>query len=1082
LVKLSKIVNTWLEQIRQRIIVDQRTLDGWEVRNAKYIDPGNYEYLDECWRKLDVGDTWARQGQTAFMQRAARVPAEWSGKRVGLEMKTGGEGLLKLNGQPYHGVDDWRGYILLTPMARGNEEYNFEIEIKTGAYWEYVASDPRQPYVLSEARLVVVDQTLEQLYYDFKIIFDTAEALRDPLLQDAMFIALKKALQEVDFRTQNHSEFTASVARGRDMLQKSVSELRFGDCPGKAFLIGHSHIDVAWLWPLKETMRKVGRTYSTCMALMDEYPNYNFVCSQVPLFLYLKEHFPDIYEKVKLRVADGRFELVGGTWVEHDCNVLSGESLVRQCLYGQRFFKNEFGADVRIGWLPDVFGYSWALPQIYKKAGLDYFMTSKLSWNDTNRIPYTTFWWQGIDGTRIFTHLIHGPYNNEAQPRELLQTWDEHTAKLECPEYLFTYGYGDGGGGPTRSMLENVSRLSDIPGLPKADTGSAHDFFDRIAAKTDWLPVWNGELYFEMHRGTYTSQAWNKRYNRQAELLLRDVEMWSAAGAMYGLSYPKEDVARNWQTVLLNQFHDIVPGSSINEVYRVSREQYREVLASSLDLREAAQQELTKHIDTEGEGTPVVVFNSLSWPRTDLVSVEIDGGDGYCVVSPDGSEAQCQVSKGSVSFLAKDVPSCGYAVYHLVPRHGDLLGSDPNLADAFSSSSVLGVAGSQNNMPEFDGEVVRQSSPSLGAATLDLPEEDDDECPFIVDGDRITSEFYVIQLAHDGTITRLYDRINKREVIAAGARANVMQIFDDRPSKEEAWDLELHYQDKGWEFTQSGPVRVSESGSDRLVLDRTLAFNDSTIRQKMVLYAYSPRIDFINEVDWQERKAVLKVAFPVEVHSSRATYEIPFGAIERPTHWNTSWDLARFEMSGHRWADLSETGYGVSVLNDCKYGWDIKDNVIRLTLLRAPEYPDPEGDKGRHEFVYSLLPHTGDWTESTVWSAMELNSPLVAVPAEPHPGKLGVNHSFLGIDSLNVIIDTAKCAEDGDELVIRVYESTGARGPACISFDRGIESAVECNLLEEEISSVQFSDSKIRFNVRPFDLRTFKVKLAQGRE
>lgn len=1027
--KLSNIVRAWLEQVEQRILTGEVRLDGWEVRNAAFVDVGKYEYAGDGWRKVDVGDVWAKQGQTAFMRATVTIPKEWEGRRVGLEMKTGGEGLLLLDGLPYHGVDDWRGYILLSPRANGGEEHRLEIEIKTGGYWEYLASDSRQPCVLSQARLVAIDYAVEQLCHDFRVVFEAAQAVNDSLLQEAMLTAAKKALGMVDLRTPDHGEFAASLSRAVDELKSAIAAIRYADCPGKALLVGHSHIDVAWLWPLKETVRKVGRTYSTLVALMDEFPHYRFVCSQVPLFVYLKQHYPGVYEQVKSRVAEGRFELVGGTWVEHDCNVPSGESLVRQCLYGKRFFRDEFGVDVRVGWLPDVFGYSWALPQIYKKAGLDYFMTSKLTWNDTNRIPHTAFQWQGVDGTRMVTHMIHGSYNAEVKPDELLQIWADHSPKLQCPEFLVTYGYGDGGGGPTRSMLEHVARLSDLPGLPKVRTGAVHELFQRIADRAEDLPVWNGELYYEMHRGTYTSQAWNKRYNRLSELSLRDAEMWGSLSALHGFAYPKDEFARHWQTVLLNQFHDVLPGSSIGEVYTESHEQYREVLAAAQRLRDAALSKLAADIDTQGAGASVVVYNSLSWSRTDVVSTEIKGEGACRVIAPDGSEAPSWVSDHKVSFLAKDVPSCGFAVYQVVCPDGEPAG--------------------------------------VGA----------DENAFTVDGRTITSEFYEVQLGPDGTLARLYDRVNGREVIPQGARGNVLQVFDDRPSKEEAWDIELHYQDKGWEFEQTEPAKVSTVGPSMLVVDRKLASGASTVSQRMVLYAHSPRIDFINEVDWQERKAVLKVAFPVNVHSPRATYEIAFGAIERPTHWNTSWDLARFEVSGHRWADLSETGYGVSVLNDCKYGWDIKDNVIRLTLLRAPGYPDPDADRGKHVFTYSLLPHRGDWTESTVRSAAELNVPMVASVAEPHPGELGTRRSFVTTDSPNVIVDTVKRAEDGDELVVRAYESTGARGPVCLSFDRGIKSAVECNLLEDKIGAVEFDESSVRFEVTPYDVRTFRVAL-----
>ncbi|MDD3927455.1 MAG: glycoside hydrolase family 38 C-terminal domain-containing protein, partial [bacterium] len=714
-----------------------------------------------------------------------------------------------------------------------------------------------------------------------------------------------------------------------------------------------------------------------------------------------------------------------GTWVENDCNLVSGESLVRQCLYGQRFFKEEFGVDVRVGWLPDVFGYSWAMPQIYRKSGLEYFMTSKISWNDTNRFPYNTFWWQGIDGTRIFTQLIHGTYNALVKPAEMQQLWEDYNSKLECPDFISSYGHGDGGGGPTREMLEYLPRLSDIPGLPKACTGRVHDYFDRIAEETENLPVWNGELYFERHRGTYTSQARNKRFNRKSELLYREAEMYCSIASLHGKSYPDEELRRGWQTILLNQFHDIIPGSSINEVYKDSRVQYESVMECGERLHREAQESIAAGINTQGEGTPVLVFNSLSWERSGMVSIEVGSAGSLKVIGSDGAEVPSQLSEGKLLFLAEHLPSCGYAVYRLV--------EGSRLAE---------------------------------------------ESPFMVQDGKVVTPYYEMEFLSDGTIARLYDRLRKREMLPEGTRANHLQVFEDKPTICEAWDIELQYQEKSWEFKPVSPVQVREKGLLRLVLQQELNYNKSSLVQDMILYAHSPRIDFVNKVDWQERKILLKVAFPVEIHASRATYEIAFGAIERPTHWNNGWDKARFEVSGHRWADLSEADYGVSLLNDGKYGWDIKDNIMRLSLLRSSESPDPEADRGEHLFTYSLLPHTGDWRNGTLQAAHELNSPAVALVTNFHDGRLDGRHSFMGIDRCGTLIDTVKQAEDGNGIIIRVYEAYGTRGPAVLVLDRDIVEACECDLLEHRIGETDYRGKEISFHINPFEIRTFKVRVS----
>ncbi|MCE5199961.1 alpha-mannosidase, partial [bacterium] len=936
-------IRTRVDELHGSYTSRNEALNGWQMRHAKHLAPEQYEYLDD-WAPLNVNEIWAHQGQTAFLRRTINVPGDWAGLRVGLDIKTGGEGLLSINGKPYHGVDDNRSYILLTPCAKGGETYECEIEIKTGNMFEFVVCDPTYPYILSRAHLLGIERGIEEVWLDFQVVYESAASEPDAILKEAMLQAMNYAIQSVDMRDKKTPAFKEQVAAARKVLWQKLGEINFGDCPGKGHFAGHSHIDVAWLWPLKETARKVGRTYSTVTTLMDEFPDYHFVCSQVPLFLYLKQYFPSLYEKVKARVAEGRFEPIGGTWVENDCNVVSGESMVRQCLYGQRFFRNELGANVRVGWLPDVFGYSWAMPQIYKKSGLDYFMTTKISWNDTNRLPNDTFWWQGVDGTRIFSHLVQGTYNHSATPGETRAQWNAYNSKLSCPDFIVSYGFGDGGGGPTREMLEYIPRMADIPGMPKASTGRTHAFFDKIAASTSDLPVWNGELYFELHRGTYTSQGRNKRANRISELYFRDAEMLSAIGTLFGLDYPKKELVEGWQTILLNQFHDIIPGSSIPDVYVDSQKQYAEIIANASEIKKNGIKAVAGRANTSGDGAPVVVFNSLSWDRTDVVEVKVSGLSGDCkAVGPDGSTVPAYVSDG-VAVFAATVPSCGLAVYHI------------SKADAAGDAA------------------------------------------FKVDGQKISTPYYEAVLSADGTLTRLFDKAQQREVLPEGARANVLQIFEDKPTNWDAWDVELQYQDKVWEFQAKAAPKVLESSPARLVLGVNYTYGDSSLDQKIIFYADTPRVDFVNHVDWQERQTLLKVAFPVDVLSTKATYEIAFGAIERPTHWNTSWDVARFEVSGHRWADLSESGYGVSVLNDCKYGWDIKDNVIRLSLLRSPTNPDPLADKGEHDFTYSLYPHAGSWQDGTVQAAQGLNAPLQAITTDAHTGELGSTHSFVSVD------------------------------------------------------------------------------------
>jgi alpha-mannosidase len=1016
---LSAVLGVRIAEIKDLVVVKEKSLNGWEVRHARHLAPGKYEYLNSC-KAMNVGDAWARCGDTAFMRRDVEIPGDWKGLRTGLKVTTGCEGLLSINGEPYHGIDDNRGYILLSKECKGGERISCEMELRIGGYVEYATRDLQQTHVLSECALLGIDPDIEAAYYDFSVVHEAATGEKNATLQEAILLAIKKALATVDFRDAHAPAFKPQLAEARRIMWEELGRINFGDTPAKNFFAGHSHIDVAWLWPLKETARKVGRTYSTVTTLMDEYPDYHFVCSQVPLFIYLKENFPSIYEKVKARVEEGRFEPIGGTWIENDCNLVSGESLVRQCLYGQRFFKNEFGVDVKVGWLPDVFGYSGAMPQIYKKSGLDYFMTTKLRWNDTNPFPYNIFWWEGIDGTRIFTHFSHGSYSAYVTPDEMRKFWDTYNSKLSCPEFMIPFGYGDGGGGPNRKELEYLTRLKDIPGVPKARTGRTHDFFKCLETECKDLPTWVGEFYFELHRGTYTSQAKTKRYNRKSELALRDAEQLSSVASGMGFAYPKQELVSDWETVLLNQFHDVIPGSSITEVYKDSEEQYRQVLSSAKTITENALEHITQNIDTAGDGAPIIAFNTLSWERSGAVAIPGRKSNTQ-VLDAEGHPIPSQQTADGLIFWAEGIPSCGYKVFRLTDGKGE------------------------------------------------------ERSPFTVKDGTITTPYYNIEIAKDGSIPRLYDRENSREVLPKGARANILQVFEDKPSNWDAWDIELQYQDKMWEFTASKPPVVIENGPVRLVVEAELKYGKSTINQKIILYARTRRIDFETKVDWQERRTLLKTAFPVDIRSAQATYEIAYGAIERPTHWNTSWDKARFEVSGHRWADLSEPVYGVSLLNDCKYGWDIKGNVMRLSLLRSPENPDPDADKGEHNFTYSLFPHSGGWTEGTLQAGHELNMPLRACADSIHGGSLPSRHSFISVDRPGVIVDAVKQAEDSGSTIVRLYEAYGSRGPVTLTFHKPLASAYECNLLEEEEKQLPTGGQNICLNIRPFEVRTFKV-------
>lgn len=1162
-------IDRFLRDLEPQLASARLALDDWAIRTADYQASGVYQFRDQEERSLKVGQVWGDAGTTAFLRRTVAIPAEFSGQKVGLALITGGEGLVRINGVPYHGLDSNRWFVPLVEEATGNERYDVEIEVYNPIpVPPDVLNNPHSPewqpkvLSLSRAELVAVNRPLVDLWFTMKVYRDTAAMLpaADPsrtLLVRALnemvlrlegrdlsgLESLQSDLQGSDSpwgpsrfaqrsnsqggasrfaqRSDSQAAHSALIGDALAHLKAQAKQAEGGTLPGRLIMIGQSHIDVAWLWPIKETVRKCSRTFSTTFTLMDEYPHYLFTQSQPQLLAYTKQHYPELYAKIKQKVAEGRWELVGGMWIEPDLNLPSGESLVRQLLFGLRFWQQEFGQRPRIEWLPDTFGYCAALPQILKKAGMEYFMTVKMYWNDTNPFPYDIFWWEGIDGTRVLSFLNHG-LNEPATPQDIRDHWNHFKQKDRHPEEMYLYGWGDGGGGVTREMLEYIAREEKLPGLPRISTGTAHEFFDRLAASDADLPMWRGDLYLELHRGTYTTQARNKRHNRKAELLYREAELWSVVAGPHGWQYPAQALHGGWEKILLNQFHDILPGSSIPAVYADSEVDYAEIHKFGNEVRSGALQHLVGAIDTqgggregagregasfpgarlegarrEGTGRPVVVFNSLGWTRTDVVRVA--GGpelQGLAVVDEadrqlpsqlvrvasaiwagqaDEREGAAGAGRGDETrqaggdrwelwFLAPDVPSLGYRTFWLVERAPEIERAPGTAED---------VAGGKVSQTGFQlDEGPRTGVSAAGGPLQDAP-------------DTWETEALILSFNENGQITRLYDKTNGREVIPEGAVANQLQLFVDRPPHWDAWDVDPRYPERpfeeaqltGWELRSRGPVCN--------VLRFRWEIGVSQVEQDVVLYHHTPRIDFETWVDWREDHQLLKVAFPVDVLSSTASFEIPFGSVQRATHNNTSWERAQYEVCGHKWADLSQADYGVSLLNDCKYGYDVKGQVLRLSLLRAPKWPDPNADRGQHRFTYSLYPHAGDWRQGgTVRQAFGLNVPLVAVQTEPHAGKLPSTDGFAVVESDHLVLDTVKLAEEGDGIILRFYEAHGVRGHAKVRLSRPVASVTVCNLLEEPDAAadpeggVAVEGDGFEFAVKPYEILTFKVALA----
>lgn len=1052
-----------------------RAMDGRLNREA--ARPG---FDDSSWRRFAVNDTWGGRDATLWMRTRIAIPPEWAGQRVALRLRLGGEALVYLNGRALQGVDDNHTEVELSSVLAPGEEAFLAVEA-----WSGMGSET---HAFRESQLVVIDPPIRRFVLDLQAARELADAVSaESPLREAILRAADRAVDRVDYLHKGSESFRSSVEEASRLLRDELSRLAAEYGPrGQLHLIGHAHIDLAWLWPIRETRRKAGRTFATVLQLMRDFPPYYFGQSQPQLYEWLKEDYPEIYEGIRRRVAEGRWEPLGALWVESDCNLSGGEALVRQVVYGKRFFRREFGYDSRVAWLPDAFGFTWSLPQILRKAGVEYFVTTKISWNQFNRFPYDLFWWEGADGSRVLAHFYFNPvggYNGNIRPAQLHRTWDNFQQKEIADTSLFSYGYGDGGGGPTWEMLEMYQRLQTAPGLPRLSTGPVQNFLDHLPK--EGLPVWNDELYLELHRGTLTTQSAVKKGNRRAEFALRRAEIFSSwASLLAGAAYPAAELETAWKMLLRNQFHDILPGSGIHEIYEDALRELDEVQKTANCLSGKAVRALLPGLAAPSgslaspasggsDFDQIVVFNDLSWERGDLVQVVVPrelvekrqaGGRLLAIRTPGGVSLPCQVvdlpdtdDGVGLLFEPRELPPLGWAVYRL---------------------QVLGATATEN------GSAFRTV---LRGGSWE-----------------VTTPFYEITLAKNGTISRLWDRRAKREVLQSGERGNVIWAFEDKPNHWDAWDIDLFYEKKGWEVQENARVELVESGPLRLCFRIHRDFLDSHIVQEMRLYRHSPRIDFDTEIDWHERDILLKAAFPVAVRSRQATYDIAYGHIERPTHTNTSWEQARFEVAGHKWVDLSEDGYGVSLLNDAKYGHDVHGSTIRLTLLKSPVWPDPRADEGRQRFTYSLLPHTGNWRAAgTVARAYELNSPAWThlVPA----GEAGMvaetqwRHQFLQIGQENAILEVWKAPDlvdgygkagqagigeqAGDEWILRLYEAHGRRGPVTLTFGRPVRSAQLVNLLEEPERSEPgatpvVEGNRLTIHLRPLEICTLQVRFS----
>ncbi|MEY9912512.1 alpha-mannosidase [Catenulispora sp. MAP12-49] len=1021
---LSHVLHPALHPERTALTVSAWHVPGEPVpvAEALAVPPADY-------RPFAIGETWGGPWSTTWFRIEGTVPAEWAGRRVeavfdlGFDPNRGpggqAEGLVHTpDGRALHGLHPMNRDVLVSTSAEAGASVEFLVEAAAnpgiesahGRHTHFgdratAGEDPL--YTLVSADLAVRDEEVWHLIHDVEVLDELMRELPpDSPRRHEIMRALVRAADATDPRDVSG---TAADARGE--LVEVLARPAYASAH-KISGVGHAHIDSAWLWPQRETMRKCVRTFSNVLSLAEEYPELIFACSSAQQYAWVKQSRPELFERIRKAVGEGTFVPVGGMWVEADGNMPGGEALARQLVYGRRFFAEEFGIEQDGVWLPDSFGYTAAYPQLARLAGAKWFLSQKLHWSETNELPHHTFAWEGIDGTRILTHFPPiDSYNAQLTGRELAHAQANFRDKGAATVSLAPFGHGDGGGGPTREMLERARRLRDLEGSPRVEVRNPSAFFQEAAAEYPDAPVWRGELYLEYHRGTYTSQARTKRGNRRSEALLREAELWSATAAVRaGAAYPHEELDDLWQQVLLHQFHDILPGTSIAWVHREAEAVYGRI-------HERLEAVIAKASEALTAGDSTAVLNAAAHARREAVVL---------ACAPSTEVASQVLADGRFAALA-DVPALGA---------GGLL---PDLADLAPVTVAAGA----------DGGYILANG--LIEAHLDA----------------------------DGVLRSVRDLALGRDAIAPGGAGNLLQLHRDQPNLWPAWNLERHYRNVRTDLTEENGAPATVTLLDEGPLLATVrverSFGESAIVQDIRLGAGAHRLDVVTDIDWRERDAVLKSAWELDVHAEHTAAEIQFGHVTRPTHENTSWDAARFEVWAHRWIHVGEHGWGTALITDSTYGYDASrltrpeggsTTTVRLTLLRAPNSPDPQADLGRHRFAYAVVP--GADTRAALAGAHALNLPLRAVPAGG-----GAGEPLVTVDNPDVVVECVKLADDrSGDVVVRLYESRGGRASTRIDVGFPVAGAAVTDLLERPETPLAIP---LELTLRPFQIVTLRL-------
>ncbi len=990
------------------------------------------EAMKGPWKEVTSGYEYGPAYTTFWFKISGQLPENFGGHHVAIVPALGGERTVWKDNSPWCGVDiqhsdyGWfeGGTVAQThTVAQGGEyvEYYIQSYTRNKETTCHGREKPRSRYTekVEHAQIAIVYPAVKDLVYDFEFCLGLLETIDQ---NDPAYLTILRALNDVV--NQFAADGIDQIAKYRRIIKDALGTLN-GEYKHTIYPVGHAHLDTAWLWPLHITHKKMAHTTSTQLGFLERYPEYVFVHSQASQYEWLEKEYPALFQRVKDAVARGQWEPVGSMWVEADCNLTGPESMIRQFLYGRRYFKKHFNYETQDMWLPDVFGYSAALPQILAKFNIKYFLTQKISWNQFNKFPHHTFWWQGIDGTKIWSHFPPADtYNASAEPKEVVYSVKNYKDHARADQSLYVFGFGDGGGGPTERHLELLRRGRMAPNYPEVASGKkAIDFFKEAKAKSRDLLTWTGELYLELHRGTYTSQAANKAGNRRSEFLLRDAELLSCFSPDFPAAYPAEDLEKAWKLVLLNQFHDIIPGSSVTEVYEDSKVDYAEVFKIGESIITSSLKKIGSAIDTSKMSRPVALFHNSE-----------------------------MVSQGSIPWSEEIVPTVLVTAEETVALQ---------LIEEFGERKLI-----------FASPTASLGSVVVGDLTEGTPST---KRRLKISNRRIESDEIVVKFDGNGNITSIQSLEDGTEFLEAGKLGNMFQLFDDKPNFWSAWDVDVFSYETSVDLVKSESFEIVEKGPVRVAVEVVKRFGKSTIKQRISL-GPTPGIRFDTEIDWREDDKMLKVAFPVAVNSPRATYEIQFGNVERPTHMNTSWDMAKFEVCAQKWVDLSEADQGVALINESKYGHDIHGNVMRITLLRSPKAPDPVADMGVHRFTYTVVPHFGPYNYAgIVQAAYALNAPVRHALLESSVGDDGVLPVLVGCEDRNVVIESVKKAEDSNDIIVRLYECHNARGRTELTCARALRGAVLCDLDENSIGELEVVDGRVTVDYKPFEIITIKL-------